>query len=63
MNGVAMNTFTIDANSNITAFASLDEARAAQIQNAVLAISAGAGWPAVNRKAEKTRSGQIWLRD
>jgi hypothetical protein len=34
MNGVAMNTFTIDANSNITAFASLDEARAAKIQNA-----------------------------
>jgi hypothetical protein len=29
-----MNTFTIDANSNITAFASLDEARAAKIQNA-----------------------------
>jgi hypothetical protein len=34
MNGVAMNTFTIDANSNITAFASLDEARAAKIHNA-----------------------------
>ncbi len=34
MNGVAMNTFTIDANSNITAFASLEEARAAKIQNA-----------------------------
>jgi hypothetical protein len=33
-NGVAMNTFTIDANSNITAFASLDEARAAKIHNA-----------------------------
>ena len=34
MNGVAMNTFTIDENSNITAFASLDEARAAKIHNA-----------------------------
>ncbi len=34
MNGVAMNTFTIDASSNITAFASLDEARAAKIHNA-----------------------------
>lgn len=34
MNGVAMNTFTIDANSNITAFASLDEARAAKIHEA-----------------------------
>jgi hypothetical protein len=34
MNGVAMNTFTIDANNNITAFASLDEARAAKIHNA-----------------------------
>src|ERR1035437_887238 len=34
MNGVGMNTFTIDANSNITAFASLDEARAAKIHNA-----------------------------
>jgi hypothetical protein len=34
MNGVAMNTFTIDANNNITAFASLEEARAAKINNA-----------------------------
>ena len=34
MNGVAMNTFTIDANNNITAFTSLDEARAAEIHNA-----------------------------
>jgi Protein of unknown function (DUF3489) len=34
MNGVAMNTFTIDANNNITAFASLDQARAAKIQTA-----------------------------
>jgi len=34
MNGVAMNTFTIDANNNITAFASLDDARAAKINNA-----------------------------
>jgi hypothetical protein len=34
MNGVAMNTFTIDANNNLTAFASLDDARAAKIQNA-----------------------------
>ena len=29
-----MNTFTIDANNNITAFASLEEARAAKIHNA-----------------------------
>jgi hypothetical protein len=34
MNGVAMNTFTIDANNNITAFASLDEAQAAKIHDA-----------------------------
>ncbi len=34
MNGVAMNTFTIDANNNITAFASLEEARAAKIHDA-----------------------------
>ena len=34
MNGVAMSTFTIDSNNNITAFASLDEARAAQINDA-----------------------------
>jgi len=34
MNGVAMNTFTIDASNNITVFASLDEARAAKIHNA-----------------------------
>ena len=34
MNGVAMNTFTIDATNNITAFASLDEARAAKIHDA-----------------------------
>src|ERR1700683_1116064 len=34
MNGVAINTFTIDANHNITAFASLEEARAAKIHDA-----------------------------
>jgi hypothetical protein len=34
MNGVAMNTFTIDASNNITAFASLEEAHAAKINNA-----------------------------
>jgi hypothetical protein len=33
MNGVAMNTFTIDATNNITAFASLEEARAAKINS------------------------------
>jgi hypothetical protein len=32
-NGVAMNTFTIDANHNIMAFASLEEARAAKIHD------------------------------
>jgi hypothetical protein len=34
MNGVSMNTFTIDTNNNITAFASLDDARAAKIHHA-----------------------------
>ena len=34
MNGVAMNTFTIDVTNNITAFASPEEARAAKINNA-----------------------------
>ncbi len=34
MNGVAMNTFTIDANNNITAFASPVEAHAAKIHSA-----------------------------
>jgi hypothetical protein len=34
MNSVAMNTFTIDTNNNITAFASLDDARAAKIHYA-----------------------------
>ena len=34
MNGDAMNTFTIDSENNITVFASLDETRAAQINNA-----------------------------
>src|SRR5258706_15306218 len=34
MNGVAMNTFTIDSKNNITTFASLEEARAAQINDA-----------------------------
>src|SRR5579862_7549214 len=57
MNGVAMNTFTIDANNNITAFASLDEARAAKINNAETFGSAQelaklvASWPA-NRPVE-----------
>ena len=52
-----MNTFTIDANDNITAFASLEEARAAKIHNAEcfgsaqeLAQLAGT-WPA-NRPVE-----------
>ena len=40
MNGVAMNTFTIDATNNITAFASLEEARAAKINNAEFFSSA-----------------------
>jgi hypothetical protein len=59
MNGVAMNTFTIDANNNITAFASPDEARAAKIHNAEyfgstqeLAKLAGS-WP-------RTRPVEIW---
>ena len=52
MNGVAMNTFTIDATNNITAFASLEEARAAKINNAEYFGSAqelaklAASWPA-----------------
>jgi hypothetical protein len=59
MNGVAMNTFTIDANSNITAFASLDEARAAKIHNAEYFGSPQelaklvASWP-------RTRPVEIW---
>jgi Protein of unknown function (DUF3489) len=52
MNGVAMNTFTIDATNNITAFASREEARAAKINNAESFGSApelaklAAAWPA-----------------
>jgi uncharacterized protein DUF3489 len=59
MNGVAMNTFTIDANSNITAFASLDEARAAKIHNAEYFGTSQelaklvASWP-------RNRSVEIW---
>jgi hypothetical protein len=59
MNGVAMNTFTIDANNNITAFASLDEARAAKIHNAEYFGSLQdlakliASWP-------RTRPVEIW---
>jgi hypothetical protein len=47
-----MNTFTIDATNNITAFASLEEARAAKINNAEYFGSAqelaklAASWPA-----------------
>ena len=59
MNGVAMNTFTIDANNNITAFASLVEARAAKIHSAgyfgspqELAKLVGS-WP-------RTRPVEIW---
>jgi hypothetical protein len=59
MNGVAMNTFTIDANNNITAFASLDDARTAKINNAEyfgssqeLAKLVGS-WP-------RTRPVEIW---
>jgi uncharacterized protein (DUF1501 family) len=52
MNGVAMNTFTIDATNNITAFASREQARAAKINNAESFGSApelaklAAAWPA-----------------
>jgi hypothetical protein len=59
MNGVAMNTFTIDANDNITAFASLDEARAAKIHDAEYFGSSQelaklvASWP-------RTRPVEIW---
>src|ERR1700689_418593 len=59
MNGVAMNTFTIDANNNITAFASLDEARAAKIHTAEYFGSSqelaklGGSWP-------RTRPVEIW---
>jgi len=59
MNGVAMNTFTIDANNNITAFASLDDARAAKINNAEYFGSSQelaklvASWP-------RTRPAEIW---
>jgi hypothetical protein len=59
MNGVAMNTFTIDANNNITAFASLVEARAAKIHTAEYFGSPQelaklvASWP-------RTRPVEIW---
>ena len=59
MNGVAMNTFTIDATNNIAAFASLEEARAAKINNAESFGSAqelaklAASWTA-------TRTVEIW---
>ena len=59
MNGVAMNTFTIDTNNNITAFASLDEARAAKIHNAEYFGSAQelaklvASWP-------RNRTVDVW---
>src|ERR1700722_8044020 len=61
MNGVAMNTFTIDASNNITAFASLDDARAAKINNAEYFGSTQelaklvASWP-------RTRPVEIWNR-
>jgi hypothetical protein len=57
MNGVAMNTFTIDANNHITAFASLEEAKAAKINHAEYFGSSQelaklvASWPA-NRPVE-----------
>src|SRR5580692_116545 len=57
MNGVAMNTFTLDATNNITAFASLEEARAAKINHAEYFGSAlelaqlMASWPS-KRQAE-----------
>jgi len=57
MNGVAMNTFTIDATNNITAFASPEEARATKINNAEFFGSSqelaklAASWPA-NRPVE-----------
>src|ERR1700683_4989437 len=59
MNGVAMNTFTIDANNNITAFASLDDAQAAKIHNAEYFGSSQelaklvASWP-------RTRPVEVW---
>ena len=59
MNGVAMNTFTIDVSNNITAFASLDDARAAKINNAEYFGSTQelaklvASWP-------RTRPIEIW---
>ena len=59
MNGVAMNTFTIDTNNNITAFASLDEAQAAKIHNTEYFGSSQelaklvASWP-------RTRPVEIW---
>jgi hypothetical protein len=59
MNGVAMNTFTIDANNNITAFASLDDARAAKIHDAEYFGSSQelarlvASWP-------RSRAVEIW---
>jgi hypothetical protein len=57
MNGVVMNTFTIDATNNITAFASPEEARAAKINNAEFfgtsqeLAKLAASWPS-NRPVE-----------
>jgi hypothetical protein len=59
MNGVAMNTFTIDANNNITAFASLEAARAVKIHNAQYFASSqeltklAGSWP-------RNRTVEIW---
>jgi hypothetical protein len=59
MNGIATNTFTIDTTNNITAFASLDEARAAKIDDAEYFGSAqelaklAASWP-------RNRPVEIW---
>ncbi len=59
MNGVAMNTFTIDANNNITAYASLDEVRAAKIHDAEY-FGSSQGLATVVASWHHTRSVEIW---
>jgi hypothetical protein len=65
MNGVAMNTFTIDQNNNITAFASQEQARAQDSQRRVFRLFPGTGHPGrllasnpPGRSVEQLRSGR-----
>jgi hypothetical protein len=51
-----MNTFTIDATNNITAFASLEEARAAKIHNAEYF---GSGGPRRAVKGKRNKAAEL----